>query len=180
MGPSLSIAVAVLALLLGSCAGREEPVEEGAAMSLQVTSPAFAAGARIPRKFTGEGEDVSPALRWSAVPAGTREIALICDDPDAPVGTWDHWIVTAIPAAATGLEEGRLPEGARTGRNSWGKSRYGGPMPPPGHGDHRYFFRVYALDAPLGLPEGATKQAVLAAVKGHVLAKGELMGKYSR
>ena len=157
---------------------------------LTVTSPAFEAGAVIPKKHTGEGDDVSPELRWSGAPAGVEEYAVVCDDPDAPSPArpapepWVHWVLAGIPGDATGLAEGAPGVGV-VGRNSWPVgspqgARYAGPMPPPGSGSHRYFFKVYALDAELGLAAGATKKDLLAAMEGHVLAAGELMGTYER
>ena len=143
---------------------------------MRLTSPAFADGETIPVRFTCDGSDVSPALEIADLPEGTACLALIVDDPDAPVGTWDHWVAYDIPAATA------IPEGVKAlgtaGRNSWGETRYGGPCPPVG--GHRYFFRVYALRAPLGLPPGASKKQVLEAMKGRVLAEASLMGRYTR
>ena len=149
-------------------------------MSLEVKSSAFSNGGAIPRKYTGEGEDVSPPLSWSNVPEGTKEFALICDDPDAPRPTpWVHWVLYKISASVRELAEGSSG-GAREGRNDFGNTGYGGPMPPPGHGVHHYHFKVYALDTELDLPPGATKEQLLGAMKGHVLAEGELVGTYER
>ena len=123
-------------------------------MAIQLSSPAFAAGAVIPRKYTCDGSDMSPPLEWSGVPAETRSLALIVDDPDAPRGTWSHWIVFGLKPATTSLPEGGpLPEGAQLGRNDFRKNAYGGPCPPPG-GPHRYFFRLYALDRAVALEPG--------------------------
>ena len=160
-------------------------------MSLTVTSEAFKAGAPIPKKYTEDGEDVSPPLSWQNAPAGTKELALICDDPDAPVAEpWVHWVIYKIPASVTKLPEGvpadaelKSPAGARQGVNTWQSGRtvgYRGPAPPKGHGTHHYHFRVYALDAPLSLHAKATKKELLAAMKGHILAEGELIGTYER
>lgn len=156
-------------------------------MKLTITSPAFAPGQRVPKRHTGEGEDLSPALAWVGVPQKTVELALIVDDPDAPPGDWVHWVIYKIPASATGLAEGRPrtptltdPAGAVQGRNSWGTIGYRGPLPPPGHGTHHYHFKVYALGTPLGLGPGATKAEVLAAMRSHILAEGDLIGTYSR
>jgi hypothetical protein len=158
--------------------GSAEPGRK--AMAMTVTSAAFQQGQRIPRKHTGEGEDVSPPLAWTGAPAETKEFALICDDPDAPTPKpWVHWVAYQIAAATTSLAEGNAG-GALEGRNGWGKTGYRGPMPPPGHGVHRYFFRVYALDQALGLKAGASKEQLLAAMQGHLLAQGELMGTYER
>lgn len=149
-------------------------------MPINVTSPAFPPGGPIPKKHTGEGPDVSPALAWSGVPEGAKELALICDDPDAPrPKPWVHWVVCAIPAGKTGLPEGSAG-GAAEGVNDFGRKGYGGPMPPRGHGVHHYHFRLYALDAPVGPGLGATKEQLLAAMKGHVLDEGEVVGTYER
>jgi Raf kinase inhibitor-like YbhB/YbcL family protein len=160
-------------------------------MTIEVRSTAFAADQPIPKKFTGEGQDVSPALSWSGVPAGTQELALICDDPDAPVKEpWVHWVIYKIPAAAKGLPEGvpqkeRPPEpaGALQGKNSWDEGEnlgYRGPMPPPKHGVHHYHFTLYALDAKLTAEPGLTKNELLKKMEGHILAKGRLTGLYER
>ena len=154
------------------------------AAALTVTSSAFAAGANIPKKYTCDAEDVSPALKWSEPPAGTQSFALIVDDPDAPVGAWVHWVVFDIPAGARSLPENvtkqeQLADGSRQGRNDFRKIGYGGPCPPPGK-PHRYFFKLCALDAELNLKAGAMKADVERAIQGHVLAQGELMGRYGR
>jgi Raf kinase inhibitor-like YbhB/YbcL family protein len=147
---------------------------------MKLTSTAFKAGDAIPRKYSGEGEDVSPPLAWTGAPEGTKEFALLCDDPDAPTPKpWVHWVVYKIPAGTSSLAEGS-PGGALEGRTDFGRTGYGGPMPPAGHGTHRYHFRIYALDAALALEAGATKEELLAAMKGHVLAEGELVGTYKR
>lgn len=152
--------------------------ESGAAIS--ITSSAFEAGERIPKVHTGEGEDVSPPLAWTGAPEGTAEFVLICDDPDAPgAEPWVHWVRYCIPAAASGLDEGVTGD-ALAGTNSWGTTGYRGPMPPPGHGVHRYRFRIYALDTGLDLATAATKKELLAAMEGRVLATGELVGTYER
>lgn len=153
-------------------------------MSLKLTSPAFAEGQPIPAKYTGDGPDVSPPLQWSGVPAGAKSLALICDDPDAPVGTWVHWVLYGLPASATELPENvppqeTLPSGARQGVNDFGRVGYGGPAPPPGK-PHRYYFKLYALDTELNLKPKATKQELLRAMQGHILAEGQLMGTYQR
>ncbi len=158
------------------------------AVAIKIQSPAFAANAPIPKKHTGEGPDVSPPLAWEGVPPASKEIALICDDPDAPRSEpWVHWVLYKIPATSKGLPEGlaargtlTTPPGALNGTNDFGKIGYGGPMPPKGHGTHHYRFRIYALDAALILKPGVTKQQLLTAMKGHVLAEGELVGTYER
>ncbi len=152
-------------------------------MAFQLTSSAFPAAGAIPAKHTCDGADVSPPLAWTDPPSATRSFALICDDPDAPMGTWVHWVLYNIPASSRGLPEAipgeqELADGSRHGRNSWGRTGYGGPCPPSG--THRYFFRLYALDTDLDLAPGATKADVLRAMDGHVLASAELMGTYRR
>lgn len=153
-------------------------------MSLEVTSTAFQEGGVIPTRHTGDGPDLSPALSWGPLPEGTKSVALICDDPDAPVGTWVHWVIYGLPAGTTGLEEGVptdkvLPNKARQGTNDFRRIGYGGPAPPPGPA-HRYFFKVYALDTEITLPAGATKADLEKVMEGHILAQGQLMGKYQR
>jgi Raf kinase inhibitor-like YbhB/YbcL family protein len=151
---------------------------------MQLTTTAFQEGATIPKQYTGDGKDVSPPLQWSEVPPSTKSFALICDDPDAPRGTWVHWVLFNIPADVQELKEGMtsregLPAGARQGKNDFGNLGYGGPAPPRGK-PHRYFFKLYALDILLDLQEGATKQQVEGAMKNHILGQGQLMGKYAR
>ncbi|HEV8610659.1 MAG TPA: YbhB/YbcL family Raf kinase inhibitor-like protein [Thermoanaerobaculia bacterium] len=153
------------------------------ASTLEVWSPAFPEGGAIPAKYTCDGKDVSPPLSWSGVPAGTKSLALICDDPDAPAGVWVHWVAYDLPASSTGFPEAvppreEIPSGGRQGRNDFRKIGYGGPCPPSG--THRYVFTVSAFDRTVGLPPGATKAQLLAAMRGHVLAEGWLTGKYSR
>lgn len=148
-------------------------------MGFTLTSTAFGPGQAIPVKYTCDGEDIAPPLHWNDPPAGTQGFALIMDDPDAPVGVWDHWILFNIPAVLAELpEQARLPAGCREGQNSWKRTGYGGPCPPGG--THRYFFKLYALDAQLNLPDGATKKQLLDAMTGHVLGQAELMGTYRR
>ena len=151
-----------------------------------LTSPAIGAGAMIPAKYTGDDPDVSPPLEWTAPPAGTKSLVLIVDDPDAPVGTWVHWVLVGIPPdhrkLPEGVEKAAKPgglAGAVNGKNDFGRLGYGGPAPPRGPA-HRYFFKLYALDTTLSLSSGATKADVETAMKGHVLAQAELMGRYQR
>jgi len=157
---------------------------KGKTAAMQITSPAFANAETIPDRFTCKGADVSPAVAWEGLPAGTISLALIFDDPDAPMGTWVHWIAYDIPAGRKGLPENvpgsrnEIAGGGLQGTNSWGRIGYGGPCPPSG--THRYYFRLYALDTMLGLQPGATKSQVAAALEGHVLGEAELMGRYSR
>jgi Raf kinase inhibitor-like YbhB/YbcL family protein len=153
-------------------------------MAFELTSPAFRNEQEIPRRFTCDGENLSPALRWTDAPPGTKALALIADDPDAPGGVFAHWVLYDIPVSARELAEGTpaqaaLPAGAREGLNDFGKVGYGGPCPPPGPA-HRYYFTLYALDRPTELPERATRQQLLEAVERHVLAEARLMGRYAR
>lgn len=177
--------ILLLPLLLLSCAGSgDEPplaeVEEeaGPEARLEVTSSAFSQGEAIPQKYTCDGEDVSPPLAWSGAPDSVASYALIMDDPDAPAGTWVHWVLFDIPAQTTQLAENTPATVGIQGNSSWDRTGYGGPCPPGG--EHRYFFKLYALDTMLGLEAGATKEAVLEAMRGHVAAQGALMGTYSR
>lgn len=181
------MAAMTLAAGLAGCAPAKEGVgvaakQEGGA--LQVTTSAFEAGATIPRQHTADGEDLSPPLAWQGAPAGTASFALLCDDPDAPRGTWVHWVLYDLDPGVTTLGAGvpttpGVAGGGSQGKNDFGKIGYGGPSPPKGPA-HRYFFRVLALDRKLGLAPGATMREVLAAAEGHVLARGELMGRYGR
>jgi len=153
-------------------------------MAFELTSSAFKSGDLIPRRYTCAGEDLSPPLHWSVPPAGTHGYVIITDDPDAPVGTWVHWVIYNLPLDLRGLTEGipskdRLPDGALQGLNDFKRVGYGGPCPPPGK-PHRYYFTLYALDATLNLKPRATKTQVLDACKGHVLAEAQLMGQFGR
>ncbi len=149
------------------------------APSFALSSPAFGQGGPIPSKYSCNGDDISPPLAWGEPPAGTKSLALIVDDPDAPGGTWVHWVVFNIPLEFHELAEGMQGADAAVtvGENSWGRSDYGGPCPPSG--THRYFFKLYALDAALDLDKSAGKKQVLAAMEGHVLAEADLMGTFS-
>jgi Raf kinase inhibitor-like YbhB/YbcL family protein len=150
-----------------------------ATMSLQLTSDAFANGQSIPAKYSCVGKNISPALAWSEPPAGTQSFALIVDDPDAPMGTWVHWVLYNIPADTRSLAEGFSPENSiAAGKNSSSHLSYDGPCPPSG--THRYYFKLYALDTTLSLSPGATKDQLLKAMDGHILAQGELMGTFSK
>ncbi len=153
-------------------------------MTMQLTSNAFTEGQPIPRTYTADGKDASPPLRWADPPANTQAFALICEDPDAPRKTWTHWVLFNLPAGTRELpegasREGQMPGGALQGTNDFHKTGYGGPAPPPGR-PHRYFFKLYALDAPVKLQAGASKDQLLAAMKGHVLGEAQLMGTYGR
>lgn len=152
-------------------------------MPFTLSSPSFSSGGGIPRRFTCDGDDVSPALEWADAPTGAQSFALIFDDPDAPSGNWVHWVLYDLPAPTRALAETTRPSprpeaGGIHGLNSWGRSDYGGPCPPDG--THRYFFRLYALDTPLGLSPGATADQLRKAMEGHILGLAELMGTYRR
>jgi Raf kinase inhibitor-like YbhB/YbcL family protein len=162
----------------------ETPSTE-AAMSLELTSDAFVNGQSIPTKYACTGKNISPALAWNEPPAGTQSFALIVDDPDAPIGTWVHWVLFNIPADVRSLQEdlpitGKNvdPNAIYVGKNSSNKIGYDGPCPPSG--THRYFFKLYALDTLISLLPGATKEQVLREMDGHILAQGELMGTFSK
>jgi len=185
---SARIKVAVLIVFVLCCflwpSGKFFAREKGGAMALRITSPDFSDGEVIPKKFTCDTKDVSPRLEWKGPPANTESFALIMDDPDAPGGTWVHWVLYDIPADARELPE-RLPSqeqlasGSRQGRNDFGKIGYGGPCPPPGK-PHRYFFKLYALDTKLNLKPGVTKADLERTMKSHIVAQAELLGKYGR
>ena len=171
-----------LTLVLTSCSPTEPTLPEET-MSMTLNSTAFTQGNSIPARYTCTSEDISPPLSWDAPPAGTQSLALIMDDPDAPAGTWVHWVIYNIPASARGLTENirpdaQLTDGSLQGKNSWGKLGYGGPCPPSG--THRYFFKLYALDTVLELKSGASKSALLAAMEGHILGYTELIGTYHK
>lgn len=144
---------------------------------MKITSPAFEEGSSIPAKYTCDGDDAIPPLRFEEVPEGAASLALVMDDPDAPRGTWDHWVVWNIPAGTAEIREGNPPKGT-FGRNSWGRNDWGGPCPPDR--EHRYTFRLYALDRTLDLGSGSTKEDLENAMRGHVVAEAQLMGRYDR
>lgn len=152
---------------------------------LQIESAAFRAGDTIPKRYTCDGADVSPPLSWSAPPKETKQLVLICDDPDAPRGTWVHWVLFGLPADTSSIPEG-VPKkddvlaGAKQGQNDFRRIGYGGPCPPRGMGPHRYFFKLYAVDLLTDIPAGATKAEIMRMIKGHILAEGRLMGRYGR
>lgn len=151
---------------------------------MHLTSTSFASGGNIPKKYTCDADDNSPALSWSGAPQGTKSFALIADDPDAPVGTWTHWLLYDLPATTTSLPENvskveEPPIGGRQGRNDFRKTGYGGPCPPPGK-PHRYFFKLYALDQTMNLKAGASKKELEQVMRTHILAQAELVGKYGR
>ena len=175
-----------LALLLLTGCQRDDgtaPPPEGA--NMKVTSPAFSEGQPIPKTYSGNADNKSLLLQWSDVPQGVKSFALIADDPDAPSKTWVHWVIWNIPADARELPEGTptdaaLPNGAKQGKNDSGGVGYSGPAPPAGK-PHRYYFKLYALDATLDLKEGtATKQDLEKAMKSHVVGQGQLMGTFQK
>jgi Raf kinase inhibitor-like YbhB/YbcL family protein len=153
-------------------------------MAFTLSSSAFSAASPIPARFTCDGSDASPPLAWTDVPGETKAFALVCDDPDAPVGTWVHWVLYDLPAATRDLPTGvpaqeQLTDGSRQGLNDFGRVGYGGPCPPRGPA-HRYFFKLYALDALTGLSPRATKADLLKAIQGHTVGTAELVGTYKR
>ena len=194
----LLVCVATCAMAMAglSCGqeGSPPPGAKGEANSIHLLSSAFLPGGPIPARYTSDGQDASPPLAWEGVPPGTKELALICDDPDAPQKEpWVHWVLAKIPAGAKELNEGGwktldknedVPlvvgaKGLRVGKNDFGNKRYNGPMPPPGK-VHHYFFRLYALDTQLDLKDAPTKGELITAMKGHILAVGELIGTYEK
>ena len=185
--------VGFLALMASPGCGNTDrlPPDEPGRLTIMLGSSAFPNGGMIPKTFTCDGADRSPPLEWSGIPASARSLALICDDPDAPMGTWSHWVLFDLPPETKSLNEGIPAEEsiavaagtesagkARQGKNDFKKIGYGGPCPPSG--THRYFFRLYALDAELKLTSTANRADVLEAIKGHIVAEGRLMGKYQR
>lgn len=158
--------------------------QRNSSMAFTISSPSFSNGGNIDKKFTCDADDVSPQLAWKQAPTGTKSFALLADDPDAPVGNWNHWAMWNIPASLTSLPEGipkmgRLKDGSEQGTNDFHKSGYNGPCPPPGK-PHRYYFKLYALDTLLTIKAGATKKDLEAAMKGHILGQTEWMGRYGR
>jgi len=152
--------------------------EAGKMTGLTITSASFAHKTAIPGRYTCDGQDMSPPLQIDAIPAGAKSLALVMDDPDAPAGTWVHWVMWNIPPHIGEIKENSPPAGAVQGVNSWQRNRYGGPCPPSG--THRYFFKVYALDITLNLPPSATRAALDGAMQGHIIGTGELLGTYRR
>lgn len=149
-------------------------------MTIKVSSTAFTNNSAIPAKYTCKGDDVQPALQWSGVPSNAKSLAIVMDDPDAPRGTFSHWVIFDMSPDVTGIPEGgALPAGATAGKNGFGKTGYGGPCPPPGK-PHHYHFKVFAADQALGLKSGSSREDVLDALKGHVLDQGELVGTFAR
>lgn len=183
----LSLSVALVSFGVSACAPSapltSAPPGIVGRPALDLTSTVFAAGESIPSEVTCDGDDISPPLQWSDPPAGTQSFALIVDDPDAPIGTWVHWVLFNLPGDSRSLPkavppDAELADGSRHGNNSWPRLGYGGPCPPSG--THRYVFKLYALDGKLDLEAGAGKEDLLQAMEGHVLAEAELMGTYAR
>jgi hypothetical protein len=186
------MAISILSLLiLSACANQQHSITQAPTVStppagktkIKLTSKAFKEGESIPRQYTCDGINISPPLEWSGVPKTAKTIAVIVEDPDAPGGTWVHWVLYDLPADNIGIVENlpateKLVAGGFQGTNDFGKIGYGGPCPPSG--THRYFFKIFAVDSELSLPAGATKDKVLKAMEGHVLADGQLMGTYVR
>ncbi len=183
MKPILRIALLV-GFALTAVTFAQQSAAGGASMALMLTSSAFGAGAAIPQQFTCKGADLSPALEWGGSTVKAASFAMIMDDPDAPAGTWVHWVLWNVPAATHSLPQGvpkreQLDDGARQGKNSFGRIGYNGPCPPAGQ-THRYYFRLYALDTKLSLAAGASRDQLDAAMKGHVLAQAEYMGTFHK
>ncbi len=186
---TVAIILAAMTVAICGCKGNHQEAKppqtaETRQSQFEISSPAFAEGDSIPARYTCSGQDVSPELRWKGAPNGTRSFALIFDDPDAPGRTWVHWVAWAIPASVTSLSEAIPPDpvltnGIRQGTNDSKRIGYGGPCPPP-RKPHRYFFKLYALDTIPDLEPGATKQDLLDAIEGHILAQARLMGTFSR
>lgn len=177
----LQILICLLFLpVLVGCKSQEEVLsKEGEAdMSIQITSRAFNEASTIPRLYTCDDQNVSPPITWTGIPTDTVSLALIMDDPDAPVGTWVHWVLFNLPADLSGLDQGKTAGGVE-GINDFKKIGYGGPCPPKGS-NHRYIIKLYALDTLLDLKSGATKNQLESAMRGHIIALGQLMGKYGR
>ena len=185
MARLLSFSLLLWYCLLVSC-GNHQPVAgvESGSAKMKLTSAVFSEGASIPGKYACDGEDRSPPLKWDGAPKETRSFAIICDDPDAPSGTWVHWVVYDLTPATTELAEAipplnSVPGGGTQGNNDFGRVGYGGPCPPQGKA-HHYYFKLYALDRELGLGAGVTKQVVIDAMKNHILSEAQLVGIYQR
>ena len=173
------VKIMLILLLFSAIIVGQQPKPKEVAM--KITSSAFSDGALIPIKYTCDGDDISPPLVWNDIPENTASFVLINDDPDAPVGTWDHWILFNLDGKTTELAENvdlSKLAGVQLGHNSWRRNDYGGPCPP--YGTHRYFFKLYALDMKLDLPASSSKQDIEKAMAGHILAEAELLGRYKR
>jgi len=167
-----SIVILSLSIIPALSNGQEKIVK------LEVSSTAFKENTSIPKKYTCDGKDINPPLTIENVPPGTKSLALIVDDPDAPMGIWVHWVLWNIDPKTREIKENSVPQGAIQGINDFGKSSYGGPCPPSG--THRYFFKAYALDTVLNLPQNSRKADLEKAMKGHILGQGQLMGTYKK
>jgi Raf kinase inhibitor-like YbhB/YbcL family protein len=185
--------ICIVTILLSACAWAHAEGKEATVAQMTLTSPSFRNGQPIPAKHTCSGEDVSPALKWEGAPAGTKNFALIADDPDAPGGTWVHWLIYDMNVSELEENTSKIEAvgewiGSATkkkwfaaqGMNDFGKVGYGGPCPPRGHGVHHYHFRLYALDAELNLAPRVTRKQLEAAMKGHIIAETELVGTFQR
>ena len=174
--PRLIVWIAATALVLvgTGLAGKGDDMTD-----LDLNSSVFRQGESIPARYTCQGEDVSPPLSIEGVPDDAKSLALIMEDPDAPAGTWDHWILYGLSPGSSKIPEGMVPPGAKEGQNSWDDAGWGGPCPPEGE-EHRYFFRLYALDTELDMGPGASKHQLRDAMEGHILAEAELMGRYQK
>jgi len=179
------LSATVLVATICGCERQKDPgevsEERSREMTILVSSSAFQEGGTIPAKYTCDGNDISPPLKWTGIPDVTKSLALISDDPDAPMGTWVHWVMWNIPPSVHELAESvppkpELPDGSRQGISDFRRPGYGGPCPPSGV--HRYYFKVYALDTMLDLPSSTRRADLLKAMKGHILAEGQLMGRY--
>jgi Raf kinase inhibitor-like YbhB/YbcL family protein len=176
--------LSLMILLIFSCQnGRQSELKAKGGETMEISSAAFEHEGMIPKKYTCDDMDISPPLAWHSIPDGAKSLALICDDPDAPMGTWVHWVVYDIPAKVEGFPEDmpsdeKLETGAKQGMTDFRSVGYGGPCPPSG--THRYYFKLYALDTVLNLEPGKTKEQLLKAMEGHILGESRLMGKYKR
>ena len=180
--PRALLAIPALGLALAACGGGErvEGPPPAAPDRIELTSTTFKDGGTIPKRFTCDGDEVSPPLQWSGVPDGARELALLMEDPDAPGGTYVHWVLFKLAPDTDGIAEGAVPSGARQGKNSNGDAEYAGPCPPEDDPPHRYEFVLYALRSPLDLPDGADADDVRSAVSDAAIARGELVGRFGR
>jgi Raf kinase inhibitor-like YbhB/YbcL family protein len=176
MGRSSANLLVFLVCLLAAAVGMAKEIKK--MKELAVTSPAFTDGGSIPVRYTCDGPDISPPLALAAIPSGTRSLALIVDDPDAPSGTWVHWVMWNISADTRDIKEGQIPSGAMQGQNDWKRNSYNGPCPPSG--THRYLFKIFALDTTLDLPPSTTKTSLERAMHGHIIAQGLITGKFRR
>ena len=179
----MKIFILILIFSADICIAQIESKQAGSNMSITIKSNSFKEGELIPKKYTCDGENISPPLEWNEIPEGTKSFAIICDDPDAPMGTWVHWVIYNIPPLTNNLKENIsfekvLEDGTIQGKNDFGKIGYGGPCPPSGI--HRYFFKIYALNDMLKLGPGSTKEELLHAMEEHIISEGKLIGKYSR